>query len=68
MPCEPACLELQPGWSHVVEVCRQMRLSLLDVGAILLALPDRFHLRDETYERIGSENPNSNPDIDLFRG
>lgn len=67
MLCELACLELQPGWSHIVEACREMRLSLLDVGAILLALPDRFH-RDETHERVDSKNPNSNPDVDLLYG
>lgn len=45
-----------------------MRLSLLGVRAIPLALPDRFHLRDETHEKINSEDPNSNPDVDLNCG
>jgi len=35
MPCEFACLELQPRWRHIVDVCREVRLSLLDVGAML---------------------------------
>jgi len=44
-----------------VEVFRDMRLSLPDAGATLLALIDSFHLLDKTRKTIGPEHPSSNP-------
>jgi hypothetical protein len=67
MPRGLVCFHCQSGWSHIVEVFKDMRLSLLDAGATLLALIDRFHLLDETHKTIVPEYPNSNPSFDHLR-